>query len=77
MEHLEEAFRLEREGEDFPLRVPYMLRGFVDQLGPCYERVDREDWVRRIRGAAMNVGAEELPSPQDLRGYWHESFGRF
>lgn len=74
---LEQQLRLERESGDFPLYVPAIVQGFVDHLGPCYEHVDREACVRRIRRIANGVGAEEIPEVSDFLEIWDRSHRRF
>ena len=71
--HLEQVM----EEPDGALNVGAVLRGVVEQLGPCYRHEDRERVIRQITATACDVGAEETPTETELLDIWGRSHARY
>lgn len=71
--HLEQVM----EEPDGALNVGAVLRGVVEQLGPCYLHEDRDRMIRQITAIACDVGAEETPAETELLDIWGRSHARY
>jgi RNA-directed DNA polymerase len=60
-----------------PLRAQAVVRGWIDQIGPCYEAEDRGAVAARIVEAGVQHGFSELPLVDDLVGFWQRSHARW
>ena len=60
-----------------PLRAAQAVRGWVDQLGPCYPFEDRKSVLRRVRDVAAAHAFDEVPGPGELLGRWRAAHARW
>ena len=62
---------------DGALVTQAVIRGVVDQLGPCYQHEDHQRVFRQILATARELGMGETPGNDELLGAWHRSHARY
>lgn len=73
-ERLAAALEVAHERPNSPMRAQEVVRGWLRQLGPCYDFEDRRVVIRRIRDIARERGFEELG---DFRTVWRTARDRW
>jgi len=60
-----------------PLVANQIIKGWFDQLGPCFRYEHIDDVVGRVRGIAADVAFDEIPTNRQLRQRWRAAFDRW
>jgi hypothetical protein len=60
-----------------PLRAVAAVRGWLEQLGPCFPGEHTSQTLARVRDLAAERGFEELPSNSSLSLRWQHAHERF
>lgn len=68
---------LAHEEPDLPRLVIDVVNGWIDQLGPCYEHVNRSRECKRIVQIATEYGFPEIPSAEAIRFRWLQAYLRW
>jgi retron-type reverse transcriptase len=53
------------------------ILGWVGQIGPCYDYIDRPAAYRRVRSVAIEQAFDELPSYEDFHLVWSQGNSRW
>ncbi len=62
---------------DGALVTQQVIKGVVDQLGPCYQYEDHLRVLRHIEAIARELGMGETPSDDESLGAWQRSHARY
>jgi hypothetical protein len=76
-ERLDEKLTQAHDEPNSPARADAIIRGWVDQLGPCFPHVDRDEFCDRIRAVAHAQAFDEIPSRSDLKALWQRAYARW
>lgn len=68
---------LAHEKLNSPLLARETIKGWIGQMGPCYEHEYRESVCRRVLDLAKSLSFDEAASPQQLSGWWRRAHGRW
>jgi retron-type reverse transcriptase/ribonuclease HI len=74
---LRQYLELAHEKPDSPLRAIDVINGWIDQLGPCYSRVNLSRECARMQKLAAEYGFDEIPSRSALRFRWLQAHLRW
>jgi hypothetical protein len=70
---LRNHFEMAHKKPDSPLRAIDVVNGWIDQLGPVYEHVNRSRECARIEKLAAEYGFDEIPCRSALRFRWMQA----
>jgi hypothetical protein len=74
---LREAFAAAHGKPNSPIAAMRSLAGWVADKGPCYKHTP-SDWAYdRIATMAAELGFEEVPSRDELKGLWQRGYARW
>jgi retron-type reverse transcriptase len=76
-ERLDDKLKQAHDEPNSPARADAIIRGWVDQMGPCFPHVDRDEFCDRIRAAAHAQAFDEIPSRTELKQMWQRAFARW
>ena len=60
-----------------PLVANQVIRGWIDQLGPCFSQEDHRAFYRRLRQTAEEAGFNEIPSREQVETRWEAAHRRW
>jgi Reverse transcriptase (RNA-dependent DNA polymerase) len=75
--NLAEAFAEAHLSSASPIRALQAVRGWLNQIGPCFEYENQTAVVKRIRELAAEAAFEEMPATNHLVGTWQRSHARW
>ena len=76
-ERLDGKLLLAHDEPNAPLVAAATIKGWLDQMGPCYASEDRPAVLDRIQEAASKLGYDELPTRDALRMRWSRAHERW
>ena len=76
-ERLGEKLTQAHDQANSPARADAIIRGWVDQMGPCFPHVDRDEFCDRIRAAGHAQAFDEIPSRTELKQLWQRACARW
>lgn len=76
-ESLGEKMQRAHEAPSSPLRAVQIVRGWIEQLGPCFPHEDNAQTVNRILETGRQVAFDELPDANELMDHWRASYARW
>jgi hypothetical protein len=75
-ERLDDKLKHAHDEPNSPTRAEAIIRGWVDQMGPCFPHLDRDEFCDRIRAAAHAQAFDEIPGRSDLKALWQRAYAR-
>lgn len=76
-ESLEESLALAHHKPAAPLRAAAILKGWLDQQGPCFPSEDRDQVLNRRAETAKGLAFDETPNREALMRRWQASHARW
>ena len=70
LERLRARLRSMHEKPNAPVRANAMIKGWLNQMGPCYDFSDKKEVLLQLRTIAADEGFDELPRDKKMMKWW-------
>jgi hypothetical protein len=60
-----------------PVRAAETIKGWISQMGPCFQTEDFDEAYARIGALALELSFDEIPSPEEVRRLWQRASERW
>lgn len=73
LERLGARLSLAHDSPNSPIKAIAMIKGWLAQMGPCYDHSQTKEILKQLRSTATDVGFDEIPRIKLLQKWWSDS----